>query len=56
MNVRFYNEFNELIATKRIDCIPPKGTVVFVNNRAKIVQYVMFYLETCEYVVFLKDA
>lgn len=56
MNVGFYNEFDELIATKHIDCIPPKGTIVFVNGRAKIVQYVIFYLETCEYAVFLKDA
>lgn len=56
MNVRFYNEFDELIATRHIECIPPKGTFVFVNNKAKVVKYVIFYLETCEYVVFLKDA
>lgn len=55
MIVRFYNQFDELLATKNINCIPPKGTIVVANNKIRVVSSVVFKLETCEYAVFLTD-
>lgn len=55
MIVRFYNQFDKLLAIKDINCIPPKGTLVVTDNKVMIVSRVVFKLETCGYTVFLTD-
>lgn len=44
----------ELIEIKNISCVPNKGTVVWFFGQRFLVEEVHFYLDACEYRVYVR--